>query len=298
MKRIMSLKYRTILILFFLLSVLIAFLAGLYSYLSAQILLKDSAQLFNKNTELAAVYKEIGEIQEEIALYLSTASTDSLLAFYDHTTAINQNTDRMLSTADYTERGVKIKNVAGMVKYYLDLGEDTVTARRGRNIDVYTEGYAQTVKVNSYIMRYIEEIMSGDLIDSADKYEVINSRTQSATLFNNLLIALVVAFVSFAIVLFSIRITRPIGRLADYARQIANGDYDVHIEPLNTSGEITVLFNVFSLMASSIRQHVSELREKQQLEMMVNEQKMNNLKIKNALRESELLALQSARRLR
>lgn len=293
MKQIMSLKYRTILILFFLLSVLIAFLAGLYSYLSAQILLKDSAQLFNKNTELAAVYKEIGEIQEDIALYLSTASTDSLLAFYDHTTVINQSVDRMLTTADYTERGVKIKNVGGMVKYYLVMGEDTVTARRGRNIDVYTEGYTQTVKVNSYIMRYIEEIMSGDLIDSADKYEVINSRTQNATLFNNLLIALVVAFVSFAIVLFSIRITRPIGRLADYARQIANGDYDVHIEPLNTSGEITVLFNVFSLMASSIRQHVSELHEKQQLEMMVNEQRMNNLKIKNALRESELLALQS-----
>ncbi len=293
MKRLMSLKYRTILILFFLFSVLIAFLAGLYSYISAQILLEDSAQLFNKNTELAAVYKEIGEIQGSIATYLSTASTDSLLAFYDHTTSISKSADRLLTSADYTERGVKIKNVANMVKYYLRLGEDTVTARRGRNIDVYTEGYAQTVKVNSYIMRYIEEIMSGDLIDSADKFAAINSRSQKATLFNNILIAVVVGFVTFAIVLFSIQITKPIGRLASYAEQIANGNYDVQIEPMNTSGEITVLFNVFSLMAASIKQRVSELREKQRLEKVVHEQKMNNLKITNALRESELLALQS-----
>ncbi|MFA9381626.1 MAG: sensor histidine kinase, partial [Acetanaerobacterium sp.] len=293
MKWDVGLKYRTILIIFFLFSVLIVFMAGLYSYLSAQILMEDSAQLFGKNMELAAVYRELGEIQDDLEVYLSTSSSDSLLSFYDHTSTISQSADRLLRSADYTERGVKIKNVANMVKHYLILSEDTVIARRGRNIDVYTEGYAQSIKVNGTIMRYIEEIMSGDLIDSSEKYAAINSRAQSATLFNNFLIIVVVVFVTLAIVLFSIRITKPIGRLADYARQIANGNYDVHIEPMSTSGEITVLFNVFSLMAASIRQHVSELREKQRLEKVVHEQKLNNLKIKNALRESELLALQS-----
>ena len=56
---------------------------------------------------------------------------------------------------------------------------------------------------------------------------------------------------------------------------------------------MSVLYRTFRLMAANIKGHVEELRQKQRIESALSEQKVNNLKMKNALRESELLALQS-----
>ena len=46
-------------------------------------------------------------------------------------------------------------------------------------------------------------------------------------------------------------------------------------------------------MTISIKEHVNELKEKQRLERTLIEEKFDNLKMKNALHEAELLALQS-----
>ena len=53
------------------------------------------------------------------------------------------------------------------------------------------------------------------------------------------------------------------------------------------------MYRTFRLMAANIKEHVEELRQKQRIESALSEQKVNNLKMKTALRESELLALQS-----
>lgn len=293
MKKKNGIRYRTKLIVFFLFSAAITMMACIYTYVSSQMLIRETSQMFSKNLELAAVYKELGGIQQDLELYLTSNSSDSLLSFYDRVNTISYNAGRMLENAAYTPRGVKMMNISGMITHYLKQADEAVNAKRGRNIDEYTAYYAQTVKENGYIMSYIQEMMSRDLIDSLDKSAEINRKVQSATVFNIILILGVVVFVSGAIVAFSIEMTRPIAKLAQYAKEISDGNFDVQIQPENVSGEISVLYNVFHLMAVNIREHFNQMQEKQRLEKSLSEQKLNNLKIKSALRESELLALQS-----
>ncbi len=293
MQQSRGLKYRTKLIAFFLLAVVTAMMAGVYTYVSSHILMQDTAEMFSKNLELTAVYRELGAIQHDLEIYLSTGSSESLLSFYDHSGAISLGARRLLGSADYTPRGVKIKNVSNMINHYLKVAEDTVYAKRGRNLDQYTEGYADLVKQNGYIMGYIEEIMSGDLIDSSEKFSDISSRVQRSTLFNNLLIAVVIIFITAAVIVFSVEVTKPITRLASYAHQISEGNFDISMAPDSSGGEIGLLYSVFNLMAINIKEYVNEIQEKRRLEAILNEQRLNNLKMKTALRESELLALQS-----
>lgn len=288
-----GMRYRTKLIVFFLFSAAITMMACIYTYVSSQLLIRETSQMFSKNLELAAVYSELGDIQQDIQIYLSTNSSESLLSYYDRVNTISYNANRMMENASYTARGIKTMNISNMITHYLKQTDGAMVAKRGRNINDYTEYYAQTVKENAYIMSYIQEIMSRDLIDSLKKSAEINQKVQSATIFNIILILGVVAFVSAAIVAFSFEITRPITQLAKYSKEISDGNFDVEIKPIKASGEISVLYGVFNLMAVNIREHFNQMQEKQRLEKSLSEQKLNNLKIKNALRESELLALQS-----
>ena len=288
-----GMKYRTKLMLFFLLSVCIVILSSLYAYLSSSIIMQDTDEMLEKNMELSAAYSRLEKVQNDLELYLSTNSSDSLIAFYGDSTALSKNADTLLSEVSYTDRGVKIKNVANMLDDYLQKAENAIEEKRGRNISAYTAMYEETVRESDEITVYMEEIMSRDVIDSSGKYEEISARQKRLSLVNNTLIGFTICFVIGLIVLFSFEVTKPIARLAGYAGRIARGDFDLTIPSDRTSGEIQTLYQVFGSMVRSIRDYVNQLEEKRRLERTLNEEKLSNLRMKNTLRESELLALQS-----
>jgi len=287
-----SIKFRTKLLVFFLLAIVVVLLASIYTYFSLQILIKDTAEMYEKAMELTAVYRQMGLIQREIESYLSTNSSDSLIAFYDYMNELKGLAESLLNNVTYTPEGIKSKNAGNMIINYLNDAEKAIIAKRGRDIEGYTTYYARTVLENTEIMRYIEEIMSRELIDTSDNYAIVSKRIQWATTFNNMLIAFVIVFVIAMIISFSFQITKPITRLAEYAKRVSVGDFDLEIET-DSRDEIGILYNAFKMMVTSIKEYISEIKEKARLEKSLNEQRVNNLKMKNALRESELLALQS-----
>ncbi|ROR31896.1 histidine kinase/DNA gyrase B/HSP90-like ATPase [Mobilisporobacter senegalensis] len=286
-------KYRTKLISFFILAISISTLTGLYSYISSQVLMKSTVKVLTESQELTVVYKEIEAIQNNLEVFLSTNSSDSLLTFYDHSNSISANISDLEESAVYTSRGVKIKNVINMIQHYLITLDDTVTAKRNRNREAYTNGYQEAVKEYNYIGTYIKEMMSTDLSESAEEYIQIQQKYSQVSKFNNGLLAIVVIIILVIIIIFSIEITKPLSKLAAYAKEISDGNFDIEVNVKKTSGEINVLYQAFHVMAINIRKHVYELQEKQRLESTLNEEKVNNLRMKSALREAELLALQS-----
>jgi len=288
-----DMKFRTLLITFFLSSAVIIMLASAYTYISSQILMQDTSEMFRKNLELTGAYSRLRKIQNDIELYLSTGSSDSLLAFYDDGNAITDNVNKLMDEVTYTPRGVKIKNVANMITDYMIKAENAINAKRGRNIDAYVTAYEITVKECNYITVYMEEIMSQDIVDSAEKYKAISERQLQATVFNNILILFVMIYVIVMIFVFSFEITKPITKLASYAAEISKGNFEIKITPVKSSREVNMLYSVFSSMAVNVKEYVNELQEKRRLERTISEQKVNNLKMRNALHESELLALQS-----
>lgn len=292
-RRKVSATYRNKLIGFFLMATIITTLVGLYNYTSSRLLMKDMTDLLNKSQELTTLYNEVDEIQSILEVYLSTRSSDSLMAFYDYSNSIATSNAFLLKNFEYTERGILIKNLSGMVDHYLKVLDKTIVAKRNKKIDEYTLGYENAVKEYQYIGNYIEEIMSKDLSDSAKKYieiqnEIKRSTTISLTMFGISFILLIVI-----IIVFSIEITKPITRLVSYAKEVSKGNFDIDMKEEYTTSEINILYSAFHKMTKSIKEYVNELKEKQRLERTLSEEKLNNLKMKNALHEAELLALQS-----
>lgn len=62
-----------------------------------------------KTMELTSIYKQLGYIQNEIETYLSTNSSDSLIAFYDYMNEIKSLADSLLKNVTYTPDGIKSK---------------------------------------------------------------------------------------------------------------------------------------------------------------------------------------------
>ncbi|WMJ88665.1 sensor histidine kinase [Anaerocolumna sp. MB42-C2] len=293
MKEKQGLTYRTKLIGFFLLATVITTLVGLYNYTSSRVLMKNMTDMLNKSQELTTVYNELNQIQNNLEVYLSTRSSDSLQSFYDHSNSITYNNSILKSDEGFSDRGIKIKNLTGMVDHYLKILDETVVDKRNKKINEYTSGYQEAVKEYNYIGNYIQEIMSTDLSDSAQKYIELKKEADQTAMINYFLFGITIILISVILVLFSIEITKPISKLVSYAKEVSDGNFDVEITDEKTSSEISILYQTFHRMTISIKEYVNELKEKQRLERTLIEEKLDNLKMKNALHEAELLALQS-----
>ena len=288
-----DLSYRTKLTSFFLLATAITIIVGLYNYISSRMLMEDMTDLLNKSQELTALYKEVDEIQNDLEVYLSTRSSESLQSFYNHSNSISSDNDILKQDAEYSDRGVRIMNLTGMIEHYLKTLDETIVDKRNRKISDYTKGYQQAVKEYNFIGSYIKEIMSSDLSDSAQRYQEIQTEANNSTVLSYTMFGISFALILVIIVLFSYEITRPITKLSSYAKEVSEGNFEVDITEEGTSSEIRVLYRAFSKMTKSIREYIDELKEKERLERVLIQEKYDNLKMKNALHEAELLALQS-----
>ncbi len=288
-----DLSYRTKLTSFFLLATAITIIVGLYNYISSRMLMEDMTDLLNKSQELTALYKEVDEIQNDLEVYLSTRSSESLQSFYNHSNSISSDNDILKQDAEYSDRGVRIMNLTGMIEHYLKTLDETIVDKRNRKISDYTKGYQQAIKEYNFIGSYIKEIMSSDLSDSAQRYQEIQTEANNSTVLSYTMFGISFALILVIIVLFSYEITRPITKLSSYAKEVSEGNFEVDITEEGTSSEIRVLYRAFSKMTKSIREYINELKEKERLERVLIQEKYDNLKMKNALHEAELLALQS-----
>lgn len=285
-------SYRTKLISFILLSTLVVSLVGLYSATSSRMLLQETQVLLISSQELTNISEEINQIHTDFTAYLFTRSSDSLQKFYGHNNAISSSISDLRSGADYSGRGAKIKNLSYMVDHYLGVLDTTVIAKRNENVADYVSGYDAANREYAYVKDYIQGIMSNDLSDSATKYADLQRSIATTTTLNYIMLVITITLIVIGSILFSYEVTKPVSQLAGYAKAVSEGHFEVELEVDRSSREMHILFQTFKMMLESIRTHVSQLREKQQLEQQLADEQIKSLKMDTALHEAELLALQ------
>lgn len=288
-----DISYRTRLITFFILAMLIAILVGLYSYMSSRVLMNDMTRLIERTQDLTELYNELDNIQMHTEDYLTSRSSESLQYFYDSSNQISDLMHKLEEDADYSKRGIKIKNLNGMLGNYLDILDKTIIHKRNKQIDDYVMGYQDALREYEDICGYIETIYSSDLTESAMQYTEIEGKIAKSTNIIYVLFIISILLIVVVIILFSNEMTKPLRKLVSYAQEVTKGNFDVEIKDDNTSSEIRILFQAFRMMTDSIKEYITQLEEKQKLERSLNEEKVNNLKMKSELHETELLALQS-----
>ena len=96
-----------------------------------------------------------------------------------------------------------------------------------------------------------------------------------------------------ALLLFSIKLTRPILELSRNAILVSNEQFDVPDVKVNSKDEMQILAQAFNKMINSIRFFIEELRLKSDLEQRLYAEENKNLRTENILRDTKLRVLQA-----
>jgi two-component system sensor histidine kinase YesM len=286
-------KIRKRMIMFFGLTTLLMFAVNLYTYYNARALALNMKDMFMSNIYLNELNGNIDRLQSNLKNYLYTRHSESFNEYSRYSSLLSNIPQEEQSEFFSAESLLLLDDIDNMVVTYLAEAEAAVNAKRGRDINECSLHFTEATKVFNYINLYINKLKLGQFEENVNSYKFITGRLNIIQILNIVIILAAVVFNILLILNFTFKLTRPIISLANSANEIYKGNFDVSLVEVDTDDEIRMMADAFNSMASSIKDQVDAIKGRAELEGLLKEQEMQNLLMKNLLKEAELQALQS-----
>jgi signal transduction histidine kinase len=235
-----------------------------------------------------------GGAEEALESYLVSKGSEDLRTYMRLERELAEVAKAYDSTGLSGEAEMLERNVATLIKRFIDAGQEALRAKRGRNVPAYGAAFARVERLSAYLADRADALSLLRLDESIEGFGVFDGNIARARDFGFLTILAALVFDAFAVAYLSLKLTDPLRVLADEARKIADGAFDgPPLVPPGPSDEVVATTEAFNVMKVGILRYVEELREKSSIESRLMEERVKNLEMATALRDAELAILQS-----
>lgn len=246
--------------------------------------------VFSSNTAVNELSESLEQVESTVYEYLNTKSTQALENYYryeqNYKNLIEELNDRNLDN----EVKMLEKNIRRMSESYLEQTNETVQAKRGRNVEKYKTSYEDENELYEYINVYIYKLNNLRFKTNSANYQLLLS-AMNVLYKLCIFVMLVVYALGLAVTTLLVRnMIRPLTALSNTAHEVAKGNLNVPQLPVVVEDEVGVVTRSFNQMLESIRQNIEQLKESMERQAQMKERE---LLMETHLKEAQLKYLQA-----
>ncbi len=268
-------------------------LVNFFSYYTERNLLKRINALLTNNIKLKEYTSNVDNLVNSLEKYLVSRNFDMLREYLHYGQMIEAAYPHLMIIEESIDNYLLLENIKNMSRFFLHEADKAVQAKRARNSEEYHQSFVEVVRYSVNIKWAVDRLIIKQLEENSRQYLQISNRlfyTQRLSL--SLIISALILGIMVAIWI-SFRLTNPLRKLAEAAEVVSTGDFSIKPLPVSTNDEIAVVTEAFNDMVASITRLFEEIKSQSDLEKRLKEQELQNLVMKNTLREAELHSLQS-----
>ncbi len=274
----------------FIIPILLILAVNIYMYVSINTMIARVDEIYVVNVGLNDLADNLSIIQNSMKDYLESKSTESLNDYY----RAEQDYRNGLSSLDLRNSGTEVyalsENIINQSENYLKTAGETITAKRGRNVERYKATYEETVDMYSDLQSCIYALNNRQFKKNTSDYSTLLSSLRSMEMIT-ILILVFIGIVNVVVVfLITKSMTLPLVDLSQAANEVAGGNFDVSIESTEGGDEISVVSKAFKQMVESIQRYIAEIKDSVMRESMLKE---HELVMENRMKEVQLRSLQA-----
>ena len=246
--------------------------------------------VFSSNTAINELSESLEQVENTVFEYLNTKSTQALENYYryeqNYKNLIEELNDKNLDN----EVKMLEKNIRRMSESYLEQTNETVQAKRGRNVEKYKTSYEDENELYEYINVYIYKLNNLRFKTNSANYQLLLS-AMNVLYKLCIFVMLVVYALGLAVTMLLVRnMIRPLTALSNTAHEVAKGNLNVPQLPVVVEDEVGVVTRSFNQMLESIRQNIEQLKESMERQAQMKERE---LLMETHLKEAQLKYLQA-----
>lgn len=274
----------------FLLCTLLILIVNCYIQHNINEMVKKVDSVYGSNVSLNELQEKLEHVQESMKNYLDTKRSDAMEEYFEAQTDYEDVISGLNDENCDNSSKMMEKNIRYISETYLNVTDETVEAKRGRNVEKYREEYEETVKLYSYIQTYIYSLNNEQFKNNSRQYNLMASTLRYSEGIDTVILIAMTLFNVVFLILLSRQITAPLSKLAEAAEEVGKGNFDVELPMVQTHDEVGKVTMAFQKMLASVKIYISELRES-----MVAQSKMreNELIMETHLKDAQLKYLQA-----
>jgi sensor histidine kinase YesM len=263
-----------------------------YILFSAKNLQNIQDSSFEQERFIKTIQEDLAAYQEPLLEFLSTRSSNALARILIDSQALRNKLPAYSPiTADKTE--LKEREIYFLIYAYLNMADQAVEEKRGRNIAAYTRIYDEMAGLLAYINEEIDAVNTERFSNQLDSYELFIAELGTIQ-FWNLLFIIFVSLLSILLLFLSAgRIAAPLVRLSALAAELSSGNFEIPDIKTNSVAEMDRVVEAFNRMKNDIRQFIEEIRWQENIKQEYMREKLRNMKMEGLVRHAEIYALQA-----
>ena len=265
-----------------------------YILFSNRRLQQISEQSFEQERFLVSVQEDLTSYEKLLVEFLSTRSSNALAQIFIDTQSLRQKLPGYRQIhGDPVD--LKERELYSLIFHYLNLGEQAIEEKRGRNISAYTAIYEEMATLRDYINTEINTVSTSRFRSQLGTYERFLAESGTIQLWNIIFVVSVSAF-SMLILLYSLnRFTNPLARLSAMTAELSAGNFNIPDMETGRGSvdELNRVIEAFNHMKKEISKYIGEIRWQDNIKQEYMQEKIRNMKMEGLVRHMEIYALQA-----
>ena len=289
-RKISRMSIRTKLLCTFALTSALMILINLIMYNEINSSMQRLDEVYATNVGLNELAECLEKTQEEVEEYLNTKSTESLENYYRYVQEYRDMLEQLNDAIIGNDMKILEKNIRNMSELYLELTDETILAKRGRNVERYKAAYDREFLHYQYIRTAIDRLNNLQFQNNSNNYQIMLQSLRYMEIISSVIVTAVAMISLFLLVILIRTITEPLLMLARSANEVAAGNFEVQLPDTRNSDEVGIVTQAFVKMVHSVREYIDKVRES-----MEKEQKMmeRELLMETHLKDAQLKYLQA-----
>lgn len=286
--RRMSLQ--TKLLMTFALTAVLMFVINLLLYSEINHSMRKMDEVYATNVSLNALTECLEETHGDVQEYLNTKSSDSLEDYYRNVQEYRDMLTQLNGSIIDNKMKILEKNIRNMSETYLELADETIQAKRGRNVERYKAAFAEESEKYQYIQYAIYNLNNLRFQTNSDNYQIMLRSLNFMEIISSMIMVIVAVINVFVLALLIRTITEPLRMLSKSANEVAGGNFDAEFSVYESEDEVGVVTQAFAKMLASIREYIAKLKESMEKEQQMKERE---LLMETHLKDAQLKYLQA-----
>ncbi|SMQ62065.1 Histidine kinase-, DNA gyrase B-, and HSP90-like ATPase [Bacillus sp. OV166] len=268
-------RIKSKLLLYFIVLVVLLTSVGFFFYNSSEKLVTEYEDSFERFLLLNDISKRTNLVTENLRGYLLDKETSYLKDYKKQKLKLINDQKRL--NEELNSNDITLTNYKNMIDSFLDECDATVGAFQKDDINSYSNHFNGVLKIAAFLQESTLALLNNKLTDYQNFYEQMETQNHYYKLLSISLFA-AAFFLSTLIALWiSGGITKPISLLSEAAKQISKGNLTGEDIKITTKDELKPLTETFNQMRTNLRQLVTEIKQKSELDKLLKELELKSL---------------------
>ncbi len=239
--------------------------------------------LLEENETLEKAAEKLHLLEHHTTNYLNTVSPENYELYRENYQELAELRDsgEVTTLTEFNE----------LIGGILNNSEELVT--RAENDQGYQQKYQNFIGQINIASRYLNNVINDNNRQANQIYAQSWSLINQMERYGLMMAALLALFSLIFLYIFTENITRPLYKIIDQSRKLAEGNFSLSPVQVETRDELNFIARAFNLMTAELEALFTELQEKLSLERELQQKQVENLRMKNLVKEAELKKLQS-----